>query len=142
MLLPIELIGMTGNKRTAEWKQCHKKSYIKWKIKFPNITHPSEKSIRIWKRHIEWLASQIIQTIFDFQAYAIFQYTISNNLKEIKETINDQIILCKKDEHHRLDSKYDRSCIDQSEEENFNNAIVEFKISGQAITHEVTHSSQ
>jgi len=142
MLLPFELVGMTGNKQTAEWKQYYKKSCIKWKINFPEITRPSEKSIKIWKGFIEWLTLQTIQTMYDFQDYATFQYKISSDMTKIKEHVNDQTFLCIKDENHRLESRYQRSNEDHTEDESFNNAIVEFKASGQAIVCDIIYSSR
>jgi len=137
MLLPVELVGMNGSKRTYEWSQCYNKSSIKWKIKFPNITRPSKKSIEIWKEFIVWLSDQRIQTIFDFHEFAAFKYKISNDRKTIKAEGNDESIIYQRIENHRKESMYKKSNEPTINEEEYNNAIVEIKASGEAIIHDI-----
>ena len=56
MLLQAELIQMNGRKRTFKQKNYFDKSWIKWKIKFLNITWLLKKLIKIQKEFIEWLS--------------------------------------------------------------------------------------
>jgi len=86
MILPCELVGMNGGKRTKEMKEWNTRSCIQWKINFPTIPKPSKKSIQIWKDFTEWLRTKHIMTIYDFSNKATFKYCIrldSNMIKEV-----------------------------------------------------------
>ena len=53
MVLPCELIGLTGTKKTKACQQIESKSSLKWIISFPTLPKPSKKSVEIWSEFIQ-----------------------------------------------------------------------------------------
>ena len=98
---------------------------------------PSEKTIQIWKEFIEWLRDQECQTIFDFQDFISFKYMISNDKTTIKAKEDEQIIIHKKIENHRKEFMYQQSNELSVNKEEYNNAIIEAKVSGYMIMHDI-----
>ena len=72
--LPCELVGSDGLKETNCKKYPFEKSCIRWKINFIKVRKLSKKTIEEWQQYVEWLSCQRIQTTFDFEDYATFQY--------------------------------------------------------------------
>jgi len=140
MLLPCELVGLNGNKRTFEFRNSLERSCIRWKIKFPTITKPSKKSVEIWKQFIEWLEKQVINTNYDFEEYADFKYKISVNSRVLKVYENNVETYYIRNENQGRDVIYSKTNEDPEETE-FNNIIAEKRPSGKIIIYNEIISS-
>ena len=55
MILPCELIGMSGHCKTFQFNNIGATSCIKWRVKFSTIPTPSKKTKEIWKDFLEWM---------------------------------------------------------------------------------------
>ena len=84
MILPCELIGMSGRSKTFQFENVEAISCIKWRITFSTIPKPSKKTKEIWKDFLEWMLEQEIYTINDFDQNADFEYQISPNEKYLR----------------------------------------------------------
>ena len=111
-------------------------------IKFSSITRLSGKIIQIWKEFVEWLRDQECKTIFDFKDFVSFKYMISNDKKTIKAKHDEQTITHKKVDNHRKEFMHKQTSELTTNDEEYNNAIIEAKASGEMITHDIIFSHQ
>jgi len=66
IILLCELVGLKGREETKSYKNELERSCLMWKVPFPILPKPSEKSIGLWLEFIQWLKSKEIMTICDF----------------------------------------------------------------------------
>ena len=85
MYLLCELIGFCGNKKIKEFRKGLEKSTIKWKAKFLDVPRPSNKSLTIWAEFLNWLSTQTIIIVNDFDTQIEYKYQIAQDGKYLKE---------------------------------------------------------
>jgi len=111
MVLPCELIGLTGTKRTKACQKIESKSSLKWRIPFPTLPKPSKKSVEIWSEFIQWIVNKDIVTILDFCDKCESKYQISEDEQYLRERINNSFVYFEKE-----DERYGRSKYKETEE--------------------------
>jgi len=110
MYLPCELIGLKGDCLTKEAKVNEEKSSIVWKIEFDEVPKPSKKSFHTWKYFVEWMVTQNIITIVDFESIITTRYEISHNSQYFREIQQDGWIYYEKDDHRYNQQTYKVTC--------------------------------
>jgi len=85
MLLPCELVGFNGESKTKEMREKELKSCVEWKFKYDEVPKPSAKSYEIWERFMEWIGTQQIETIVDFEPWVTTKFQMSSDGEYIKE---------------------------------------------------------
>ena len=53
--LPIELVGVRGNKQTKVFNEIKALSPIEWNFKFPEVPIPKGNKIKAWNSFKQWL---------------------------------------------------------------------------------------
>ena len=69
MYLPCELVELTGNYETLEYRNDELKSCLKWNIHFLKVPKLSKKSFNYWKIFLQWLKQQRIDTRYNIEDY-------------------------------------------------------------------------
>jgi len=84
LLLPCELFGTTGRKRTSCYFQNEQVSPIHWKFMEDSFSKPSKRGFKIWKAFLTWLEKRNISTSVDFLSKHPSRWYISTTNKWIK----------------------------------------------------------
>ena len=97
MILPCELIGFLGRRKTREAREEKEVSCVKWKCKFCDVPTPSKKSYSQWMKFVEWLSNKDVQTIVDFERNVETLYEVSSNGVYVKKRVDNREIILKED---------------------------------------------
>jgi len=98
MYLPCELVGLKGDCLTKEARFNEEKSSIRWMINFEEVPKPTTKSFSTWKNFVEWMVTQNIITIVDFEAKIKTRYEMANNGQYFREYQNEEWTYFERDE--------------------------------------------
>jgi hypothetical protein len=129
MILPCELVGFNGNQITKEARESLERSSVLWKIKFDEVKKPNTKLIEKWKNFTEWLKTQQIETIIDFDKFINTKYKISNDRQYVKEMKNSSYSYYKAGEMRYGRNYYEE--IEEVEVSNWRKCIAEISPGGQ-----------
>ena len=67
--LPIELVGIKGDKQTEVFNNIGAMSGIDWKFEFLAVAKPRGKKVKIWNTFKTWLKQRRIYTPYDFEQH-------------------------------------------------------------------------
>ena len=95
IMLPYELVGFKGDKKTKEARCDDDKSCVTWKIKFEKLPKVLNKSHKLWNKFVDWLASKKHETIVDFNNEIDIMCKITRDKKFIKRKISDEEVVHK-----------------------------------------------
>ena len=137
MILPCELIGFMGRRKTREAREEKEQSCVKWKCKFCKVPKPSKKSHSLWMKFVEWLSNQDLQIIVDFEKHVETSYEVSSSGVYVKKRGENEDIIFK-EEGERYGHKV-HAHADEIVEENWKKTIAEMKPSGEFITYGTFH---
>ena len=138
MLLPCELVGFNGEKRTKEMREREMKSCVEWKFEYDKVPKPSAKSYEIWDKFMEWLSNQKIATIVDFEPWVTTKYQISTDGEYIKEQSKNLIQYYGKGEIRYGQQIYEK--IDSEITREWKKMIAELKPNGGLEVYGVFHT--
>ena len=77
--LPCELLGQRGREQTIAYRENKAQSQIKWTFYHHEVEIPSKKAFKRWKGFIEWLQQRNIETIFDFDDDAVWNWRLRDD---------------------------------------------------------------
>jgi len=81
IILPCELVGFKGDRKTKEARYDEDKSCVMWKTNFENVPKLSKKSYQLWNNFVDWLVNKRIETIVDFDNEIDTVYKITRDKK-------------------------------------------------------------
>ena len=94
MMLPRELVGFKGERKTKEAWCNEDASCVMQKNQFDNVSKPSKKSYEIWNKFADWIIDKKVETIIDFNNEIDTIYKITRDKKCIKKKIDEEEVVC------------------------------------------------
>ena len=85
MIMPCELVGLSGTAETKAYRQFDCRSCLKWKIPFPKMPKPSKKSRELWNDFIKWMKDSEIKTLCDFNEYCESKFLATHEKEYLKK---------------------------------------------------------
>ena len=77
--LPIELVGIRGDKQTEAFNDIGAMSRIDWKFEFPAVAKLRDKKVEIWNIFKTWLKQRRIYTPYNFEQHCNWKLKLSND---------------------------------------------------------------
>ena len=84
IMLPCELVGFKGDRKTKEARYDKEQSSVLWKIQFEKVPKLSKKLYELWRSFVDWLLTKRIEIIVDFDNEIETVYKMSSDRKYIK----------------------------------------------------------
>ena len=108
VILPCELVGLLGNKKTKFFYRVIEESSMRWNIDFPIVPKPSKKSISIWEDFLDWLLGKQGATICDFNDKCKSKIQASSDDNYVKVMKEEEIMHYKKTDQACGRDKYEK----------------------------------